>query len=100
MANDTTAGQWERVASELRACREAQRRAYGDVDPLTLGRYLSDEASGDERRQVEQALEAHPDLRLLTDLVRDVLGEAETSSEPAILPLRPRQAPPRNRLRS
>src|SRR5438105_3929685 len=68
---------WERVASELRACKESQRRAWGDIDNATLGRYLAGEASGDERARVEHALEELPELRRLTDLVRDVLGDLE-----------------------
>jgi hypothetical protein len=76
---------WERVASELRACREAQRRAWGDIDNTTLGRYLAGEASPDERRRVETALEELPELRRLTDLVRDVL-EAEPIPEPEPAP--------------
>jgi hypothetical protein len=97
MANEpeaSAAGQWERIASELRACREQQQRTWGDVDPLTLGRYLSDEVSGEERRQIEQALDELPELRRLTDLVRDVLGEGEAAQTPApaTLPLRPRPA--------
>src|ERR1700722_5735838 len=83
---------WERVASELRACRESQKRAWGDVDDLTLGRYLAGEVSGDEKQHIEQALDHLPDLRLLTDLVRNVL-EADLPSEtsaPTTLPLTPR----------
>jgi hypothetical protein len=116
MANekpDGDAGQWERVASELQACRAAQQRTWGDIDNLTLGRYLSGEVDGDERRQVEQALDSLPELRKLTDLVRDVLGDLgpaeptpapqrEAAAAPAVLPFRPRAAPrppQRSRLR-
>ena len=31
-------GSWERVAAELRACKEAQQQAWGDVDSVTQGR--------------------------------------------------------------
>jgi hypothetical protein len=77
------AGSWERVAAELRACRESQQRAWGDIDNATLGRYLAGELSGEDRRQVEQALEALPELRKLTDLVRDVLADCEPEVAPA-----------------
>jgi hypothetical protein len=90
--NERAADQWERVEVELRACRAAQQRTWGDIDPLTLGRYLSDEVDGTERRRVEQALDELPELRRLTDLVRDVLGEAEPA--PALvetLPFRARR---------
>lgn len=86
--------QWERVAAELRACREAQRRAWGDLDNATLGRYLAGDVDTEERRQIESALEALPELRKLTDLVRDVLSETgdlaserqTVPSDPAVLP--------------
>jgi hypothetical protein len=93
---------WDKVAAELRACRDAQRQAWGDVDDALLGRYLADESSGDERRQVEQALEELPELRLLTDVVRDVLAAAPPEA-PAVVPLprpqaRRRWAPSRQKL--
>ncbi len=107
MAHDHLPGDgmdhWDRVASELRACRESQQRAYGDVDPATLGRYLAGESAEAERAAVEAALHDHPDLRLLTDLVKDVLGSLEpvevpapghvpeTAEAPSILPF-PKQA--------
>jgi hypothetical protein len=114
MASETDAGgQWERVAVELRACRDSQQRAWGDIDNATLGRYLAGEADGAEREQVERALEERPELRKLTDLVRDVLRDFEPGCEwgaehaapaatqeavpaPAVLPFpRPTPAPKR-----
>ncbi len=88
MASDAESeSHWERVAAELRACREAQQRAWGDIDNTTLGRYLSDEVTSEERRQIEGALDELPELRKLTELVRDVLGEpAAVPYGPAILP--------------
>src|SRR5262245_2516164 len=104
MSNDLDAGaQWERVSAELRACREAQRRAWGDVDNLTLGRYLAGEASAGERCAVEAALADLPQLRELTDLVRDVLQACPSSlpppepvpePAPVLLPSRPSAAKP------
>ena len=35
--------QWDRVTRELRACKETQRKAWGDIDSATLGRYLAGE---------------------------------------------------------
>ena len=68
--------QWHRVASELRAYKETQQQAWGDIDNATLGRYLAGELSGEERARVEQALTQYPELLKLTDVVRDVLEEA------------------------
>src|SRR5262249_59168219 len=61
--------QWDKVAAELQAARDAQRRTWGDIARTTLSRYLADEASSIERAQVESAIEALPELKLLTDLV-------------------------------
>src|SRR5262245_59238298 len=96
MGNEPDAcGQWERVASELQACRESQQRAWGDVDNANLGRYLAGEVTGDELRQIEQTLDVLPEVRKLTDLVRDILRDFEPlptpQPEPRVLPLRPRK---------
>lgn len=95
MASDHGAdGQWERVASELRACRDAQQKAWGDLDNATLGRFLAGDISPQERRRVEAALAERPELRQLTDLVSDVLRDCEPASpsesaaRPATLPFR------------
>jgi transglutaminase-like putative cysteine protease len=92
MTNDSTTKSWDEVAAELRACREAQQRAWGDIDNATLGRFLANELHGEERNRVENALEKLPELRKLVDLVGDVLGRYEpeetlTQPEPAVLPM-------------
>jgi hypothetical protein len=99
MAGEHEACSWDRVAAELRAAREAQQRAWGTIDNATLGRYLADEVSTEERARVESALVELPELRKLTDLVRDVLNEFEPAEvpppavpEPAVLPWTPRPA--------
>jgi len=92
-------GSWDRVAAELRACKESQRRAYGDVDNATLGRYLSGDMTPDETAVLEQTLDELPELRKLADLVQGVLSDLEPVEEapaaaPVILPLpaaRPRR---------
>src|SRR2546425_32668 len=96
---------WERIALELRACKQSQREAWGDVDNATLGRYLAGEASGDELAEVEQALQALPELRKLTEIVRDVLDDVgpvldeeparvETAAAAVLLPFVPTKARP------
>jgi hypothetical protein len=101
MSEANAGSQWERVAAELRACREAQQRAWGDIDNTTLGRYLAGEVTPEEQRQIESALDTLPELRKLTDLVRDVLGEVETPEPvsvpygPTVLPFPQPQAQPR-----
>src|SRR4051794_27324779 len=79
---------WDRVSNELRALRRSQQEAYGDIDNATLGRYLAGEADADELASVEGALGDHPELRLLTDLVRDVLNETPAVAfDPTPLPV-------------
>lgn len=97
--------QWERVALELRALRESQQKAYGNVDNATLGRYLAGESDAAEAVAVEKALSAHPELKLLADLVRGVLDDLPPISDapplpvpepgPVLLPMRPRKRPTR-----
>jgi hypothetical protein len=79
-------GQWERVASELRAYRDYQQQAWGDIDNATLGRYLAGELDFDERHRVETALDERPELRKLTELVRAVLVEFEPGTTPSPRP--------------
>src|SRR5579884_3775466 len=95
MASESNGGsQWGRVAAELRACREAQQRAWGDIDNTTLGRYLAGEVTPDERQHIETALQELPELRKLLELVQDVLGESEVAAPaPASVPYGPATLP-------
>ena len=74
---------WERVASTLRACKEAQKQTWGDLDSSTLGRYLAGEVADDELGVIERELADHPELRQLTDIIRDVLGDLAAVAEPS-----------------
>src|SRR3569623_3248758 len=90
---------WERVASTLRACKEDQKRTWGDLDSSTLGRYLAGEVAGDELGVIERELADHPELRQLTDLIRDVLGDLAPVAEPPVVlpcekPRKPRRVLP------
>lgn len=98
-AHDGGKEQWKRVAAELRAYRDLQQQAWGDLDNATLGRYLAGEVDTEERRQVESALNELPELRRLTDLVRDVLSDFEPAVDqvpeaPVLLPFSQRPARP------
>src|ERR1700722_16008715 len=87
---------WGRVASELRAHKQTQQQAWGDIDNATLGRYLAGELSDDERLHIEHALTQLPELRKLTDIVRDVLDDFDPAAPvplpeaPKVLPFPPR----------
>jgi hypothetical protein len=84
--------QWDRVAAELRAYKQTQEQAWGEIDNATLGRYLAGDLSSDERQQIEQALTQLPELRKLTDIVRDVLDDFDPAA-PAPLPEAPKVIP-------
>src|SRR5262249_54822755 len=79
MNTESATPQWAVLTAELRAYRDQQQQTWGDVDSALLGRYLAGEATSAEKSRVEAAFEAHPDLRALAELVRDVLGEGEPS---------------------
>ena len=64
---------WEHVAKELGQYCEAQQRDWGTIDAITLGRYLAGEATPEETALVESAMEAHPKLKEVVRLVRQVL---------------------------
>src|SRR5262245_22977813 len=63
-------GPWERVAAELRTCRDAQRQAWGNLDDITVARYLAGACSPQERAEVEQAARSLPDVRDLIEVLR------------------------------
>lgn len=86
------AEQWERVAAELRTHKQTQQQAWGDIDNATLGRYLAGDLADDERQSIEQALTQLPELRKLTDIVRDVLDEFDPAA-PVPLPEAPQVLP-------
>src|SRR4051794_23937798 len=75
-------GSWDRVAAELRACKDSQKQAYGDVDNATLGRYLAGDMDAAEMASLQQALDELPELRKLTDLLQDVLRDLEPIEAP------------------
>jgi len=82
MAHESAPPPWDVLAAELRAYRNQQQQTWGDLDSALIGRYLAGEASSAERERVEASFEQHPDLRVLTELVRDVLNEFEPAASP------------------
>lgn len=78
----TVCDPWDRVACELRACKETQARAWGDIDDATLGRYLAGEMTAAELADLESSLDSLPELRQLTSLVREVLGDPRPRTLP------------------
>jgi len=94
MAHESSLPQWDVLAAELRAFRDQQKQTWGDVDSALIGRYLAGEASAEDRRRVEAAFDEHPDLRVLTELVSDVLNEFEplTATPPVPPPVQQSEA--------
>jgi len=86
MAQESGLPRWDVLAAELRAFRDQQKQTWGDVDSALIGRYLAGEATAEDRRRVEAAFDEHPDLRVLTELVSDVLNEFEPLIAPPPLP--------------
>jgi hypothetical protein len=64
--------QWEGVAAELRAYRQAERQAWGDLDDIQVARYLAGVCSPQERAAVEQAMQTLPDVRDVIEVLRAV----------------------------
>jgi hypothetical protein len=62
--------QWDRVAAELRAHREAQREAWGDFDANQVTRYLAGLCTPQERAAVEVAMRSLPDVRELIEVLQ------------------------------
>jgi hypothetical protein len=92
MSQDSTnPPSWDVVAAELRACREQQKQTWGELDSALIGRYLAGEVNDEERSLVDASLEAHPELRVLTEIVNDVLidcppvAPVESAAQPRIL---------------
>src|SRR5438445_10646430 len=92
MSQDSTKDpSWDVVAAELRAGREQQKQTWGELDSALICRYLAGEAGNTERKLVEASLEDHPELRVLTEIVNDVMADCppvaaiEAPAEPRIL---------------
>jgi hypothetical protein len=76
MANgNLSRAEWERVAGELRAYREAQEQTWGGLDDMTLARYLAGTCTPEERQTVEGEAGKRPAVAELLTLVRGALDE-------------------------
>jgi hypothetical protein len=64
--------EWDRVAEELRAYRQTQRQAWGNLDDVLVARYLAGVCSPEEAVKVEQAMRNLPDLHEVIDVLRAV----------------------------
>jgi hypothetical protein len=83
-------GDWRaRLAADLAADREEERRVWGDVDDVTLARYDAGQCTDEERAQVERAMRDFPAVREATEIARQFPLEREATSLVEALPIRP-----------
>jgi len=75
---------WSRLQAELRDFAEQEAATWGGVDECLLARYLADECTDEECRQVEHAKHQHPAVRECLELVQEVMADEEKSSRPIV----------------
>jgi hypothetical protein len=66
--------EWQRVAADLIAYRDAQKQLWGGLDDGLIARYLAGDCTPPERQRVEETMSSHPEVRACVDLVREVLA--------------------------
>lgn len=67
------ASKWATVAAQLRAYRDQQQAAWGDLDDTTVAKYLANEATDEEIAQVEAAMERYPAVGQAIGVIKEVL---------------------------
>src|SRR5262245_13627082 len=75
--------QWSWIAAELKSYRDAQRQAWGDLDDVTMARYLAGEATEEERSRVEEAMARFPGVCECLTLLKSL---SEEEDDPATVP--------------
>jgi hypothetical protein len=78
--------QWARISSELAAYRRQRRESWGNLDDLTLARYLAGEATNAEAERVRLAMDQHPKVRDCVAILREVAVETAAVAEPVGAP--------------
>ncbi|KKL09087.1 hypothetical protein LCGC14_2569390, partial [marine sediment metagenome] len=78
---------WERIAEKLRAYRDEQQEVWGNMDDLTITRYLCDTCKDEEEeRSVQQIMDEKPAVRELVEAVKAVLQPVWVSAAAAAAP--------------
>jgi len=67
------------------AYRTQRRQAWGDLDDLTLARYLAGEATEAEAGRVRRAMDEHPKVRECVAIVREVAAQTVAADVEPIL---------------
>jgi hypothetical protein len=66
--------QWTRIAANLRAYREAQRRAWGEIKESMIARYLGGMSTEGECQRIEQAMRQFPHVRECVETIKEVMN--------------------------
>jgi hypothetical protein len=75
---------WALLAEDLKAYRESQRRTWGDIDEVTIARYVVGEATVEERARTERAMREYPAVRECVATVRDLIQIPAAGQRPAV----------------
>ncbi len=65
---------WLECKRALQAYKQEQLAAWGNVDDLTIARYLCGESTDEERKVVEQEMASHPKLAECIAFIRKVFN--------------------------
>jgi pSer/pThr/pTyr-binding forkhead associated (FHA) protein len=65
---------WRKTADRLREVRRQQDARWGHAGATAVGKFLTGEATAEQRRQVEEDLKSHPELVEVLEDVRDAAG--------------------------
>ncbi len=76
MSESDARERWDEFAATWLRYREDQQQSWGDVDDLTLARYLAGTTSETEDRRIEAEMAAHPVLKEAVEFMRALPGIA------------------------
>lgn len=78
MANtDESMRRWNQLAAELQAYQANLDEAWGDLDDVTIAKYLSGTASREEIDAVKKGIQEKPAIRELIDVVSEVFAAVD-----------------------
>lgn len=74
-------GRWEEFAATWLRYREDQQHAWGDIDDLTLARYLAGSTSESEDRRIQAEMKSHEVLREAVEFMQTLPGLSARPAE-------------------
>lgn len=66
---------WERYVAELKQFRDEQERAWGDIDDVTLTRFLCGESTVQEAAEIKRLMADRPAVRETVEIMQELLGQ-------------------------